>query len=168
VNPVNSGKSKGKVVPVINWLLSTAPWRRIGSDLGTRWRWVVSFMPRSLYLGERASATHWIRGCAGPTAVLNNEANRRIFCPCWKSNPDPSDGNQSLYRLSYIGSALSNCLLRLVLLLYSHGHIQITLSKCHKFLVLRAKKLHEMFLSLISDTRWIKDGRANVVYHAKV
>jgi hypothetical protein len=43
-------KGKGKVAPM--------PWRRIGGvdvklhaffDLGTRWRWVVSFRPRPLY-----------------------------------------------------------------------------------------------------------------------
>jgi hypothetical protein len=47
---------EGKAVPAL-WL-STTPWRRIGGveiwlhaffDLGTRWRWVVSFTPRPLY-----------------------------------------------------------------------------------------------------------------------
>jgi hypothetical protein len=48
-------KGKGKVVPVL--LRGTTPRRRIGSggvaphilNLGTRWRWVVSFTPRLLY-----------------------------------------------------------------------------------------------------------------------
>jgi hypothetical protein len=47
---------RGKVVPVFN-KLSTTPWRRMGEwyidsqflDLGTSWRWVVSFTPLPLY-----------------------------------------------------------------------------------------------------------------------
>jgi hypothetical protein len=47
---------KGKIVAVLNEL-STRPRRRMGSwridpyflDLGTSWRWVVSFVPRPLY-----------------------------------------------------------------------------------------------------------------------
>jgi hypothetical protein len=35
-------------------------------DLGTRWRWVVSFTPRPLYSRERAPGTHFIGGWAGP------------------------------------------------------------------------------------------------------
>jgi len=39
-------------------------------DLGTRWRWVVSFTPQPPYSREREPGTHWIRGWVGPTAVL--------------------------------------------------------------------------------------------------
>jgi hypothetical protein len=35
-------------------------------DLGTRWRWLVSFTLRLLYPGERARGTHWIGGWVGP------------------------------------------------------------------------------------------------------
>jgi len=35
-------------------------------DLGTKCRWVVSFMPR-----ERTRGTHWIGGWVGPRAGLD-------------------------------------------------------------------------------------------------
>jgi hypothetical protein len=38
-------------------------------DLGTRWRWVVSFMPRPLYPDEKAPVTHWIGGWITPELV---------------------------------------------------------------------------------------------------
>jgi hypothetical protein len=47
---------KGKVVPELNWLSAvtwrhTREWRYSSTvlDLDTRWRWVVSFTPLSLY-----------------------------------------------------------------------------------------------------------------------
>jgi hypothetical protein len=40
-------------------------------NLGTRWRWVVSFTPQLLYPGERAPGTHWIGGWVGPRAGLD-------------------------------------------------------------------------------------------------
>jgi hypothetical protein len=52
-------KGKGKVVRMLFFKLSTTPLRRIRGvevylhplfDLGTRWRWVVSFTPQLLYL----------------------------------------------------------------------------------------------------------------------
>jgi hypothetical protein len=56
-------------------------------DLGTRWRWVVSFTPRPLYPGERASDTHWIGGWVGPRAVLDAAVKRKIPSPRRESNP---------------------------------------------------------------------------------
>jgi hypothetical protein len=49
-------KVKVKIVPVLNQL-NSVPWKRMGGwrysftilDLGTRWRWVVSFPPLPLY-----------------------------------------------------------------------------------------------------------------------
>jgi len=36
-------------------------------DLGTRWRWVVSFTPRPLQPpGKKYPGTHWKGGWAGP------------------------------------------------------------------------------------------------------
>jgi hypothetical protein len=35
-------------------------------DLGTRWRWVVSLIPRSLYHWERDPGIYWIGGWVGP------------------------------------------------------------------------------------------------------
>jgi hypothetical protein len=49
-------------------------WRYRHLDLGTRWRWVVSFMPR-----ERALSTHWIRGWTCPRASLDVEKRKKIL-----------------------------------------------------------------------------------------
>lgn len=54
--PLYSAKVRGKAVPLFISLWST-PWRRMGAnrlscinlDLGTRWRWVASFIPRPFY-----------------------------------------------------------------------------------------------------------------------
>jgi hypothetical protein len=51
-------------------------------DLGTRWRWVVSFTPR-----EGAPSTHWIGGWVSPSAVLNAAVKRKIPRPRRESNP---------------------------------------------------------------------------------
>jgi hypothetical protein len=53
---------KSKAVPLLGQL-SPAPWRRMGEwkyisiilDLGTRWRWVVRFIPRPLYRWGKSS-----------------------------------------------------------------------------------------------------------------
>jgi hypothetical protein len=37
-------------------------------NLGTRWKWVVSFTLRPLYPAKRATGIHWIGGWVGPTA----------------------------------------------------------------------------------------------------
>jgi hypothetical protein len=78
---------KGKVVP------STMPWRHMGEwrysstilDLGTRWRWVVSFMPQPLSVGEIApqypldrGPQNWSGRCA---------AEKNLFPPSQESNP---------------------------------------------------------------------------------
>jgi hypothetical protein len=56
-------------------------------DLGTRWRWVVSFTPRPLYLpGERAPGTHWIGGWVGPKVGVDTVEKRKIS-HCRESNP---------------------------------------------------------------------------------
>jgi hypothetical protein len=52
-------------------------------DLGTRWRWVVSFTPQPLYPGERFPGTHWIGGWVGPRAerwtTLHNEELNHVL-----------------------------------------------------------------------------------------
>jgi hypothetical protein len=55
-------------------------------DLGTIWRWVVSFTPRPLYPKERAPGTHWIGGWVGPRAVLDAVVKRKVPSPCRDSN----------------------------------------------------------------------------------
>jgi hypothetical protein len=90
------------------------PWRHMGGEevylllilnLGTRWGWVISIMPRPRFTpGERTPGTHWIGGWVGPRAGLDAEARRKILCPCRGSNPDRPARSQTLYWLSYRGS----------------------------------------------------------------
>jgi hypothetical protein len=64
-------------------------------DLGTGWRWVVSFMPWLLWpqypLDRRLGGPQ--SGCCG--------AEKKISCPSWESNPSHPDHSPSLYSLSY-------------------------------------------------------------------
>jgi hypothetical protein len=98
---------KGKQVYVINEL-STTSWKLTGEckysstilDLGTRWKWVVSFMPRSLYPRERSPDIHWIGGWVGLKAIL--QAVEKIkTCPSRESIPGRPARGPLLYRLSY-------------------------------------------------------------------
>jgi hypothetical protein len=75
--------------------MSTTPCRHIEGvevqlpsflDLGTRWRWVVSFTPQPLYPKERTPGTQWIGGWVGPRAVLD-AVKRKIPSPRRQSNP---------------------------------------------------------------------------------
>jgi hypothetical protein len=43
-------------------------------DLGTSWRWVVSFTP-----GERAPGTHWIGGWVDPRSSLHDVEKRKFL-----------------------------------------------------------------------------------------
>jgi hypothetical protein len=58
-------------------------------DLGTRWRWVVSFTPQPLYTKEGVPGTHSIGGWMGPRAGLDT-VKRKIPNPCRDSNPRSS------------------------------------------------------------------------------
>jgi len=61
------------------------PWRRIGKVesisfyFGTSWRWVVSFMPRSLYPQEGAAGTHRIAGLVDSKDGLYPLGKRHLF-----------------------------------------------------------------------------------------
>jgi hypothetical protein len=82
-----------KVVPVLNQASRHEDVLGSGGiaprilDIGTRWRWVVSFRPRPLYPRERAPGTHWIGGWVGPKAVLDTVMKRKIPSPRRESNP---------------------------------------------------------------------------------
>jgi hypothetical protein len=56
-------------------------------NIDIRWRWVVSFTPRSLYPGERAPGTHRIGGWMNPKANLDAVAKRKIPASRRESNP---------------------------------------------------------------------------------
>jgi hypothetical protein len=75
-------------------------------DLGTRWKWVVSFTPRPFHPRRKSAGTHWIGGWVGPKTGLDDVE---------KSEISPLPGLElrtlgrparslSLYRLSYFGS----------------------------------------------------------------
>jgi hypothetical protein len=48
-------------------------------DLGTRWRWAVSFTPWSLYPRGRAPGTHWIGGWVDPRAELDDVEKKKFL-----------------------------------------------------------------------------------------
>jgi hypothetical protein len=84
----------GKIVLVFN-SLSAMPWKPMSEwryssiilDLGTRRRWVVSFMPRPLYPRGKIPATHPIWGWVGPGAGLDAVEKRNTSYPCRELNP---------------------------------------------------------------------------------
>jgi hypothetical protein len=54
-------------------------------DIGTRWRFVISFTPQPIYPRKRTSSTHWIAGWVGSTAGLDTAEKRKILA-CRKLN----------------------------------------------------------------------------------
>jgi hypothetical protein len=49
------------------------------TDLGTRWRWVISFTPRPFYPEERLPGTHWIGGWVGPSVKKKHRDNFTLY-----------------------------------------------------------------------------------------
>jgi hypothetical protein len=47
-------------------------------DLGTNWRWVVSFTPRPLYPGEKVPVIHWIGGWVAPRTGMEFLGKRKL------------------------------------------------------------------------------------------
>jgi hypothetical protein len=90
------------------WRRRVGEWRYSSTilDLGTRWRYVVSFTPRPLYPREITPGTHWTEGWVGPRTGLNDVEGRKILPPPgleFRPLGRPA-GIQSLYRLRYPGS----------------------------------------------------------------
>jgi hypothetical protein len=56
-------------------------------DLGTRWRWVVSFTSQLLYHQRKSRWYHWIGGWVGPRAGLDAVVKRKFPSPYLDSNP---------------------------------------------------------------------------------
>jgi hypothetical protein len=75
-------------------------------DLGTSWRWMVSFNPRPLYPRERTPGTHCIGGWVDPRVGLDNMVKWKFFTlPGLEPRPlSRPASSQSLYRLRYPGS----------------------------------------------------------------
>jgi hypothetical protein len=76
-------------------------------DLGTRWRWVVSFTPCHFTTGEIAPCNNWVRGWVDPRASLDAVGGRKILS-CKDSNPGRLTRSPSLYRLRYPSSTSSS------------------------------------------------------------
>jgi hypothetical protein len=76
-------------------------------DVGSIWRWVVSFTPRpSCQKGEWSPSILWIGGWVGPRSGLD-DVEQRIFLtlPGLEIRPPGRKArSQSLYRLCYLGS----------------------------------------------------------------
>jgi hypothetical protein len=75
-------------------------------DLGTSWRWVVSFTPDSFTPGESAPSNHWIGGWVNLRVGLD-DLEKRIFMTLLGLELRPLSRparSQSLYRLRYPGS----------------------------------------------------------------
>jgi hypothetical protein len=83
----------GKVVTVLN-LLSSMPWRHMGKwrcsstilDLGTRWRWVVSFTLRPPYLWGKGPQYPLDRSLGGPQRRSGRNGEEKMLT-CRESNP---------------------------------------------------------------------------------
>jgi hypothetical protein len=93
-------------------------WRYSSSivDLGTRWRWVVSFTLREIGPG-----THWIGGWVGPRAGLDAVEKRQIF-PRRESNPGRPAHSPSLYRLRLISGRFLQVFLPNILCIFLLCH----------------------------------------------
>jgi hypothetical protein len=50
-------------------------------DLGTRWRWVVRFTPRTIYPLGKSRSCHCIGGWVGPIVALDAVEKREITLP---------------------------------------------------------------------------------------
>jgi hypothetical protein len=67
-------------------------------DLGTSWRWVVSFTPRSRFPRERAPGTHWIEGWVDLKADLDDfEKRQHLTLPGLELRPL---GNRAPYLIA--------------------------------------------------------------------
>jgi hypothetical protein len=84
----------GKVVPVLNWL-RIIPWRCMWKwryscsivDLGTIWRWVVSFMSQPLCSCGKSAQSALNRMLFGSQSQSGSCEVEKISCPCQQSNP---------------------------------------------------------------------------------
>jgi hypothetical protein len=76
-------------------------------ELGTSWRWVVSFTLRLLYFRGKTRGTHWIGGWVDPRAFLDDVEKRKFLTlPGLElRHLDRPARSQSLYRLRYPGSS---------------------------------------------------------------
>jgi hypothetical protein len=89
-------------------------------DLGTSWRWTVSFTPRPLYPRGKSPGAHWIGSWVNPRACVD-DLEKRKFLTLSRLKLRPLGRparSQSLYRLPYLGSFHSPIRLHGVVLNY--------------------------------------------------
>jgi hypothetical protein len=91
-------------------------------DLGTRWKWVVSFTSQPLYSRGKSCGIHWTGGLVGPRASLDAVEQRKTL-HFRESNPGLPAGSPSLYRLSYPDSPLNELTIYKVFLKIGHFFI---------------------------------------------
>jgi hypothetical protein len=110
--------SKGKVVPVLtNQVLRHEDVWGSGCidprilDLGTSWRWVVSFTHRPLYLRGKSPLYPLDRRLDGPQSRSGRRGEDTNLAPTGTRTPTPGRASriQSLYRLRYPGSLVFSC-----------------------------------------------------------
>ena len=88
------------------WRSGCRPIAQLMLNLGTVWRWGVSFTPRPLYARERSPGTHQIGSCVGPRAAPDVLEYRKMSCPSRQSHHGLSVSQPvawAVYRLSYPG-----------------------------------------------------------------
>jgi hypothetical protein len=89
------------------------PWRHMGEwryssvilDFGTRWKWVVSFRSRPLYLGGNGPMKPLGRRLVGPQTRSGRRGEEDKSCYAGNQNPGRPALSPSLYRLSYSDSS---------------------------------------------------------------
>jgi hypothetical protein len=115
-----------------NRIMSTMSYRRIEGveasprilDLGTRWRWVVSFTPRPLYPKGRSSRYPLDRRMGGPQSRSGRE---KFPAPTGTRTPDHPARSPALYRWAI--TALSNIKQEVIYIYLTRSHLSSPLSK---------------------------------------
>jgi hypothetical protein len=116
--------------------LSTMPWRRMDDprflDLGTSWRWVVSFTPRLLYPQWKSPQYPLHRRLCGPQSRSGWHGEVKSLAPTrirtltpWSSSPLPAAILTELSWLSLKHSFLWICLVSI--LQYGYNFLQTDL-----------------------------------------
>jgi hypothetical protein len=99
-------------------------------DLGTNWRWVVSFTPRLLYPQRKSPCTHWIGVWVNLRAALDDIEKWKFLLPLvLKLQPlgHPAH-SQLLYWLCYPLSLSLSLSLSVYIYIYIHIYIYILYS----------------------------------------
>jgi hypothetical protein len=105
------GTLKCKVVIVLNYL-STTPWRRVREwrycsnilDLGSGWRWVVSFTPQLLYFRWNRLRYPLDRRLSKPQSQSRRCGVEKYPCFCRESNSGRPARSLPMYWLRYPGN----------------------------------------------------------------